>query len=104
MSSRSTVSNVLDLIQEEPFQRLPGRSATCRGRNFVENFFGKFKEFRRVAKRCDKTARNCLSAMHLALSRVPLRRIASQLIGPTAQFAVRAMDLPWFGAPVRRPA
>ena len=52
---------------------------TYRTRNLVERFFGKIKEFRRVATRYDKTARNFLSAVHLAVSRFLLRRIANQL-------------------------
>ena len=58
--------------------------ATYRERNLVERFFGKIKEFRRVATRYDKTARNFLSAVHLAVSRFLLRRIANQLFEPTA--------------------
>ena len=57
---------------------------TYRTRNLVERFFGKIKEFRRVATRYDKTARNFLSAVHLAVSRFLLRRIANQLFESTA--------------------
>ena len=53
-------------------------------RNLVERFFGKIKEFRRVATRYDKNARNFLSAVHLAASRFLLRRIANQLFESTA--------------------
>ena len=58
--------------------------ATCRERNLVERFFGKIKAFRRVATRHGKTARNFLSAVHLAVSRFLLRRIANQLFESTA--------------------
>ena len=58
--------------------------ATCRERNFVERFFGKIKEFRRVATRYDKTARNFLSAVHLAVSRCVLRRIENRYFEFTA--------------------
>ncbi len=51
---------------------------TYRTRNLVERIFGKIKEFRRIATRYDKTARNFLSAVHLAASRFLLRRIANQ--------------------------
>ena len=52
--------------------------------NLVERFFGRIKEFRRVATRYDKIARNFLSAVHLAVSRFLLRRIANQLFESTA--------------------
>ena len=51
---------------------------TYRTRNLVERIFGKIKEFRRIATRYDKTARNFLSAVHLAASRFLHRRIANQ--------------------------
>ncbi len=57
---------------------------TYKTRKLVERFFGRIKEFRRVATRYDKTARNFLSAVRLAISRFLLRRIADQSIEPTA--------------------
>ena len=57
---------------------------TCRSRNLVERFFGKIKEFRRVARRCDKTARNFLSAVRLAVSRFLRRKLSAQSIESTA--------------------
>ena len=62
----------------------PLNRETYRTRNLVERFFGKIKEFRRVATRYDKTARNFLSAVQLAASRFLLRRIANQLFESTA--------------------
>ena len=41
-----------------------------RDRNLIERFFNKIKQFRRVATRYDKTARNFLGAIHLAASMV----------------------------------
>jgi transposase len=35
-------------------------------RHFIENFFCKLKQFRAIATRYDKTARNFLAAIHLA--------------------------------------
>ena len=35
-------------------------------RYLMENFFGKLKQFRAIATRYDKTARNFLAAIHLA--------------------------------------
>ncbi len=39
-----------------------------KARHLIENFFGKLKQFRAVATRYDKTARNFLAAIHLAAS------------------------------------
>jgi transposase len=36
----------------------------------MENFFGKPKEFRAIATRSDKTARNFLAALHLAAAAI----------------------------------
>lgn len=52
---------------------------TCRTRSLVERFFGKIKDFRRVATRHDMIARNILSAVHLAICRYMLYRIANEL-------------------------
>jgi transposase len=35
-------------------------------RHLIKNFFGKLKQFRAIATRYDKTARNFLAAIHLA--------------------------------------
>ena len=35
-------------------------------RHFIENFFGRLKDFRGIATRYDKTARNFLSGVYLA--------------------------------------
>ena len=81
---------VLELIKRASVTAvIPSRSSrksprpldreTCRAHNLVERFFGKIKEFRRGATRYDKTARNFLSAVHLAVSRFLRRRIANQL-------------------------
>ena len=37
-------------------------------RHLIENFFAKLKQFRAIATRYDKTARNLLAAVHLAAS------------------------------------
>ena len=49
-------------------------------RNLVERFFGKIKEFRRVATRYDKRARNFLSAVILAATRHLMRGPAKAAI------------------------
>jgi len=41
---------------------------TYKERHLVENFFAKIKEFRAIATRYDKTARNFLAAVHLVAS------------------------------------
>ena len=37
-------------------------------RHLIENFFARLKQFRAIATRYDKTARNFLAAIHLAAS------------------------------------
>ena len=39
---------------------------TYKARHLIENFFCKLKQFRAIATRYDKTARNFLAAIHLA--------------------------------------
>ena len=39
-------------------------------RHLIENFFAKLKQFRAIATRYDKTARNFLSAIHLAAATI----------------------------------
>ena len=39
-----------------------------KARHLIENFFAKLKQFRAIATRYDKTARNFLAAVHLAAS------------------------------------
>ena len=51
--------------------------ALYRERNLVERFFCKLKQFRRVATRFDKLARNYLAAVLLSASRLWLRHIES---------------------------
>ena len=52
----------------------------CAKRNLVERFFGRIKEFRRVATRYDKRARNFLFAVILAATRDLMRRLAKAAI------------------------
>ena len=47
--------------------------ALYRQRNLIERFFNKLKHFRRIATRCDKTARNFLAAVLFAASRLSIR-------------------------------
>jgi len=39
-----------------------------KARHLIENFFGKLKQYRAIATRYDKTARNFLGAIHLVAS------------------------------------
>ena len=39
-----------------------------KARHLIENFFAKLKQYRAIATRYDKTARNFLGAIHLAAS------------------------------------
>ena len=41
-----------------------------KARHLIENFFAKLKQFRAIATRYDKTARNFLGAIHLAAAYV----------------------------------
>ena len=41
-----------------------------KARHLIENFFAKFKQFRAIATRYDKTARNFLAAIHLAAAAI----------------------------------
>jgi transposase len=41
-----------------------------KARHLIENFFAKLKQFRAIATRYDKTARNFLAAIHLAAAYV----------------------------------
>lgn len=41
-------------------------SSVYKARHLIENFFAKLKQFRAIATRYDKTARNFLAAIHLA--------------------------------------
>ena len=41
---------------------------TYKARHLIENFFAKVKQFRAIATRYDKTARNFLAAIHLVAS------------------------------------
>jgi transposase len=43
---------------------------TYAARHLIENFFAKLKQFRAIATRYDKTARNFLAGIHLAASLV----------------------------------
>lgn len=81
---------VLDLIQARGgtahipscSRRLAKRTVDpgiYRQRNLVERFFCKLKQFRRVATRFDKLARNFLAAVQLASTRIWLRAYESTL-------------------------
>ena len=52
--------------------------ALYKNRNRIERFFGLVKEFRRVATRHDKRARNYLSTVMLTVSRYLLRKLTRQ--------------------------
>ena len=70
----SASSNRWRLPANQPSSR-PGQTASGRAdfdrelykaRHLIENFFCKLKQFRAIATRYDKTARNFLAAIHLA--------------------------------------
>ena len=49
-----------------------------RQRNLIERFFCRLKQFRRVATRFDKVARNFLAAVALAAARIWLKAVESR--------------------------
>ena len=48
----------------------PFDEALYQTRHLIENFFCKLKQFRAIATRYDKTARNFLAALHLAAAKI----------------------------------
>ena len=55
------------VIPPNPTRKHPSRydKRAYRGRNVIERMFCRLKDFRRIATRYDKLARNFLSAVHL---------------------------------------
>jgi len=54
-------------------QKLPYDQALYRGRNRVERFFNKLKQFRRLATRYDKLAKTFVAALHLVAAFLIIR-------------------------------
>ena len=73
-----------------PRQSHPGQTASgspsfdpelYKARHLIENFFRKLKQFRAIATRYDKTARNFLAAIHLAAAiRDPVTHVAGNRV------------------------
>jgi len=63
-------------------------------RHLIENFFAKIKQFRAIATRYEKTARNFLAAVHLVASVIWLRA-CRQLAVSTFGRCPRAVWLGW---------
>jgi transposase len=57
--------------------RCPVDPAICRQRNLVESFFNKLKHFRKIATRCEKSARNHLAAVLIACTKLWARHYES---------------------------
>ena len=73
-----------------------------KARHLIENFFAKLKQFRAIATRYDKTARNFLGGIHLAATLVWLnRRHALVTLVPKRQTVVAQAGLCSFALPVR---
>ena len=62
----------------------PIDSAAYATRSLIERFFGRIREFRRVATRYDKRAPHFLAAVMLAATRYLLRDFARNKIASTA--------------------
>ena len=60
-------SHVIPPRANRKLQRVYDRDL-YKARHLIENFFAKLKQFRAIATRYDKTARNFLAAVHLASS------------------------------------
>ena len=58
---RAVIPSKANRKAPRPFDR-----ETYKARHLIENFFAKLKQFRAIATRYDKTARNFLGAVHLA--------------------------------------
>ena len=62
---------VIPPISSHRHQRSHDRQL-CKARHLIENFFARLKQYRAIATRYDKTARNFLGAIHLASAVVRL--------------------------------
>ena len=52
----------------------PGSSTATLTHHVIQNFFAKLKQFRAIATRYDKTARNFLAGVHLVASSTVLHQ------------------------------
>ena len=76
----------INVIPSRSYRKEPRSidSAAYATRSLIERFFGRIKEFRRVATRYDKRARNFLAAVMLAATQYLLREFARNEIASTA--------------------
>lgn len=56
---------VIPHLKTRKYQRSHDRDL-YKARHLIENFFARFKQYRAIATRYDKTARNFVGAIHLA--------------------------------------
>ena len=63
IKARGAIANIPNMIRRK--KRFRWTKALYRERNHVERFFNKLKQFRRIATRYDKLARNFLAATTL---------------------------------------
>lgn len=61
--------------ETKPKRKLPFSSWGYRQRNQIERFFNKLKQFRGIATRYDKDARNLLAAIKLVATRIWIRSL-----------------------------
>ena len=61
-----------------------------KARHLIENFFCKLKQYRAIATRYDKTARNFLAAIHLAAAIIGKRQERAEALFPGARCSVDA--------------
>ena len=64
LKARGAVANIPNMIRRK--RRFRWKKALYRQRNLIERMFARLKDFRRIATRYDKLARNFLSGVVLA--------------------------------------
>ena len=73
--ARGAIANSPNMIRRK--KRFRWTKALYRERNYVERFFNKLKQFRRIATRYDKLGASFLAFILLAVVRISLRSIES---------------------------
>ena len=75
VTQRGSTAHIPSTAQRRIARPVP--PAIYRQRSLVERFFCKLKQFRRIATRFDKLARNYLAALYLSATRIWLRQVES---------------------------
>jgi transposase len=75
IKAQGAFANIPNMIRRKKRNRWT--KALYRERNYVERFFNKLKQFRRIATRYDKLGANFFAFLQLATVRISLRQIES---------------------------